>query len=112
EMRLRRSEERFRSLIEASAAIVWTATPEGTLHRRQVAWSRFTGQDEATYSGLGFLDAVHPDDRDHTRAAWALAVETREPYTTEHRLRAASGEYRHMSVRAVPILEADESLRE
>ncbi|MFF9550612.1 response regulator [Methylobacterium fujisawaense] len=112
EARLRRSEERFRSLIEASAAIVWTANPEGSLHRRQVAWSRFTGQDEAAYAGLGFLDAVHPEDRPHTRAAWSRALSSLEPYATEHRIRAASGAYRHMSVRAVPILESDGTLRE
>jgi len=112
EARLRRSEERFRSLIEASAAIVWTANPEGSLHRRQTAWTRFTGQDEAAYAGLGFLDAIHPDDRAHTRAAWTRAVTSLEPYATEHRMRAASGAYRHMSVRAVPILEPDGTLRE
>jgi PAS domain S-box-containing protein len=112
ETRLRRSEERFRSLIEASAAIVWTANPEGNLHSRQIAWSRFTGQDEAAYAGLGFLEAVHPEDRDHTRAEWARAVGTLQPYATEHRIRARSGAYRHMSVRAVPILESDGTLRE
>ncbi|MCJ2084522.1 response regulator [Methylobacterium sp. E-005] len=112
EARLRRSEERFRSLIEASAAIVWTANPEGSLQRRQAAWSRFTGQDEAAYAGLGFLDVIHPEDRDHTRVAWADAVATRAPYVTEHRIRSASGAYRHMSVRAVPILEPDGTLRE
>jgi len=112
ETRLRRSEERFRSLIEASAAIVWTANPEGSLQRRQVAWSRFTGQDEAAYAGLGFLDALHPEDRDHTLAAWARAVSTRQLYATEHRMRDASGNYRHMSVRAVPIVEPDGTLRE
>ena len=112
EARLRRSEERFRSLIEATAAIVWTANPEGSLQRRQTTWSRFTGQDEAAYAGLGFLDAVHPEDREHTRIAWSKAVATLQPYVTEHRLRAASGAYRHMSVRAVPILESDGTLRE
>ncbi|MDR7035559.1 PAS domain S-box-containing protein [Methylobacterium sp. BE186] len=110
--RLTRSEERFRSLIEASAAIVWTAGPDGELHPRQTAWTRFTGQDEAAYAGLGFLDAVHPDDRAHTRAAWAQAVRTLAPYETEHRLRRRDGAYRHMSVRAVPLLEEGGILRE
>jgi PAS domain S-box-containing protein len=108
----RRSEERFRSLIEASAAIVWTATPEGILHPRQSEWTRFTGQDEAAYAGLGFLEAVHPDDRASTRAAWGHAVETLTPYATEHRLRGRDGAYRHMAVRAVPILGEDGDLRE
>ena len=112
EARTRHSEERFRSLIEASAAIVWTATPDGRLHPRQAGWTRFTGQDEAAYAGLGFLDAVHPGDREATRVAWARAVETLTPYEVEHRLRRADGACRVMAVRAVPILEEDGTLRE
>ena len=112
EARMRRSEERFRSLIEASAAIVWTAAPHGGLHPRQTAWTRFTGQDEQAYSGLGFLDAIHPEDRAQTQAAWSQAVSTLRPYATEHRMRRAAGDYRHMSARAVPILEPDGTLRE
>ena len=112
EERMRRSEERFRSLIEASASIVWTATAEGTLHPRQASWTRFTGQDDAAYGGEGFLDAIHVDDRAHTAEAWTVAVSTLQPYETEHRLRRADGEYRHMAVRAVPILAEDGRLRE
>ena len=61
---------------------------------------------------MGFLDAVHPEDRERTRTAWSTALAQLQPYATEHRLRAATGSYRHMSVRAVPILEPDGSLRE
>ncbi|MGU3536506.1 response regulator [Methylobacterium sp. A54F] len=112
EERTSRSEERFRSLIEASAAIVWTASAAGELHPRQTGWTRFTGQDEAAYAGLGFLDAVLPEDRPHTQAAWRHAVATLSPYETEHRLRRSDGVLRHMAVRAVPILNPDGSLRE
>ena len=112
EGRMRRSEERFRSLIEASAAIVWTASAEGDFHPRQAAWTRFTGQDEAAHAGQGYLDAIHPEDRAQTVRDWQRAVSTLEPYETEHRLRKADGEYRHMAVRAVPILAEDGSLRE
>lgn len=112
EARLRRSEERFRSLIEASAAIVWTAAPSGGLHPRQAGWTRFTGQDDAAYAGLGFLDVVHPEDREHTRAAWTRAVTTQTPYEVEHRIRRRDGTYRAMSVRAMPLLELDGTIRE
>ncbi|WP_375465547.1 response regulator [uncultured Methylobacterium sp.] len=111
EQRMRRSEERFRSLIEASAAIIWTASPAGELHPRQTGWTRFTGQNEAAYGGLGFLDVVHPEDRMQNRADWQRAVETLTPYDTEHRLLHRDGTYRHMAVRAVPILE-EGTLRE
>ncbi|WP_375455049.1 response regulator [uncultured Methylobacterium sp.] len=112
EQRMRRSEERFRSLIEASAAIVWTASADGDLHPRQAAWTRFTGQDEAAYLGTGFLDAVHPDDRVRTDRDWRAALSTPDTYETEHRLRRADGAYRAMAIRAVPILAEDGTLRE
>ena len=44
EARTRESEERFRSLTEATAAIVWTTTPDGDFRQVTSEWTRFTGQ--------------------------------------------------------------------
>ena len=43
----RESEERFRSLVEASAAMIWTADATGAFVRPQPSWIRFTGQPDA-----------------------------------------------------------------
>ncbi|RVU13781.1 response regulator [Methylobacterium oryzihabitans] len=112
ELRLATSEERFRSLTEATAAIVWTTTPEGEFTQVTSEWTRFTGQTPEQAAGRGFLDAVHPDDRAATAEAWARAVEGRTLYEIEHRLRRHDGTWRHMEVRAVPILEPDGRVRE
>jgi PAS domain S-box-containing protein len=112
ETRLRQSEERFRSLIQASAAIVWTTLPTGEFDRAQPEWTAFTGQSLDEMRGWGWLDAILPEDREPTRAAWATAVTTRAMFETEHRLQRADGSWRVMAVRAVPILEADGEVRE
>ncbi|UMY18703.1 response regulator [Methylobacterium organophilum] len=112
EAETRRSEERFRSLVEATASIVWSAHPDGSLAPRQADWTRFTGQDEAAYAGAGWLEAVHPDDREQTRAAWAQAMADSGFYENAHRLRRHDGVYRHMLARAVPILGEDGAIRE
>jgi len=104
--------ERFRSLVEATAAIVWSTPGSGEFGGAQPQWAAFTGQDEASYSGYGWLDAVHPDDRDASRAAWANATRDRSIYRIEHRIRRADGEWRDMMARAVPILEKDGTIRE
>ncbi|HLM69174.1 MAG TPA: PAS domain S-box protein, partial [Longimicrobium sp.] len=109
---VRESEERYRSLIEATSAIVWTAPASGEFGGEQPGWSAFTGQTAAQYTGTGWMACVHPDDRAHTAAAWTQALEARRPYETEHRLRRTDGEYREMWVRAVPVLHADGSIRE
>ncbi|HEX7832067.1 MAG TPA: PAS domain S-box protein, partial [Thermoanaerobaculia bacterium] len=109
---LRRSEERYRSLIEATAAIVWSMSAAGVFEDDQPGWTSFTGQSREQLAGDGWMDAVHRDDRDATRRVWDEARELREVLETQHRLRRRDGEYRYMSVRAVPLLNEDGSVRE
>ncbi|MBD1923527.1 PAS domain S-box protein [Microcoleus sp. FACHB-831] len=109
---LRKSEERYRSLIEATAQIIWDTKAEGEFVTPQPGWIAFTGQTYDELKGWGWLNAIHPEDRPHTAQVWSTAVETRTLYQVEHRLRRYDGEYRYMSVRAVPVLEADGSIRE
>ncbi|MGX9981570.1 response regulator [Methylobacterium fujisawaense] len=112
ERRLAESEERFRSLTEASSAIVWTTTPEGEFRKVTSEWTRFTGQTPGAAAGRGFLEAIHPDDRVATREAWEQAVGTRTLYAVEHRLRRHDGVFRYMEARGVPVLEEDGQVRE
>ena len=107
-----REESRYRSLVESTAAIVWTTPPSGELQTDQVQWQAVTGQTAEQSAGTGWLDAIHPDDRAPTLAAWQHAVETREPYRTEHRLRQADGTYRRMAVRGTPVVGDDGEVAE
>ena len=97
-------ERRYRSLVEATAAIVWTTPPSGAFETDQPSWRAFTGQTDAELRGEGWLDAIHPGDREDTLRAWRQATDRREPYAVRHRLRHTDGTYRAMQVRAVPIL--------
>jgi PAS domain S-box-containing protein len=109
---LRRGEERYRSLVEAVTAIVWNTPASGEFESQQSGWSAFTGQDYDRLKGWGWLDAVHPDDRQNTARVWSAAVASRSLYQVEHRLRRHDGVYRHMMVRAVPILDETGAIRE
>ena len=112
EKALRESEVRYRTLISATAQIVWTNTPDGEMQGTNADWSAFTGQSEEEYTGYGWSNAVHPDDTQPTIDAWKLSVATHTPFGFEHRLRRHDGVYRHFAIRAVPILEASGSIRE
>ncbi len=112
ERRLKQSEERFRSLIEATASIVWTTPPSGQFEPPQPGWTEFTGQADGELEGWGWLDAIEPEDQPATIEAWNAAVERRLDYTVEHRIRRHDGEWRWMAVRAVPILGDDDMIRE
>ncbi|WP_119156618.1 EAL and GGDEF domain-containing protein [Caldimonas tepidiphila] len=112
ESALRASEERFRTLVSATSAIVWTASTAGCFDEPQPTWTAFTGQPFEALQGRGWLDAVHPDDRGTTTAMWLHATRGGVLPQFEHRLRRADGSYRHMSVRAVPLAGPDGAVRE
>lgn len=109
---LKRSEERYRSLIDATSQMVWTNTPDGEMRGPNPDWGDFTGQMEAEYQGYGWAQAVHPDDAQPTIDAWQKAVATRSVFVFEHRLRRHDGAYCTFAIRAVPVLEDDGTIRE
>ena len=104
--KVRASEERFRSLVTATADIVWSASGKGAFDAEQPGWTEFTGQLFDAMKDLGWLDAVHPDDRGRTQTLWNDGIASGAMYEIEHRLSRSDGQFRHMSVRAVPIRAA------
>ncbi|MBA2364108.1 MAG: PAS domain S-box protein [Chloroflexia bacterium] len=70
--------ERYRSLVAATAQLVWTADEAGRITSNLAAWSAFTGQTEQDVRGSGWLNAIHADDRERALASWANADTTRQ----------------------------------
>ena len=103
----RRGEQRYRTLVEATAAIVWNTPTCGTFESEQPGWSAFTGQTFEQLRGWGWIDAVHPDDRASAARLWSAAIAGRFPHRGECRMRRHDGQYRHMQSRAVPVAGED-----
>jgi two-component sensor histidine kinase len=61
---------------------------------------------------MGWLDAVHPEDRPRVAALWRTSVAEQIPVETEYRLRHVSGEWRWTAARAVPRLDAMGAIQE
>lgn len=112
EQRIRERDERFQALIAATGQIVWTNSASGHMTGEQPGWAGYTGQSPEEYHGFGWANALHPDDSEATVATWNDAVANRKMFVFEHRVRGADGVYRHFAVRAVPVLEANGSIRE
>ncbi len=105
ESTLRRSQQRYRALLDATAQIVWTTDPQGQVVEDSPSWREFTGQTYHEWRGLGWLDALHPDDRERAAEAWRKAIDTKTIYQVDYRLRSAGGAYRHTAVRSVPVMD-------
>ena len=109
---LRRSEDRFRSLVQASSQIVWTTTRDGRMVGEQLSWAAFTGQRTEEYRDSGWFSAIHPEDRETTARLWEETIANQEPLEIEHRVQRHDGQYRDCVARVVPVLEEDGSVRE
>jgi PAS domain S-box-containing protein len=106
------SEERYRSLASATTQIVWSTSSKGEVIEDIPMWREFTGQSPDEVKGMGWIDALHPEDRERNTEVWLKAVGYRSFYHTEYRMRRHDGQYRWMAVHGVPVLEAGGSIRE
>jgi PAS domain S-box-containing protein len=112
EEQLRRSEERYRSLVAATTQIVWVANARGLVEEDSPSWRAYTGQSFAEMRGWGWLMAIHPDDRPGTAHVWSQAAASGTFYEIEYRLRRYDGVYRTFWARGVPVREPDGRIRE
>jgi PAS domain S-box-containing protein len=106
---LEASERRMRTLVTGIPQMVFRSLSSGERTWGSPQWIEFTGLSFEESLGFGWLDAIHPDERQATIGAWQ-GVEERGEYYAEHRiLDAASGRYRWHQTRATPL--RDESGR-
>jgi PAS domain S-box-containing protein len=96
-----RERDRFRALVEASSQMVWRTGPDGMIVDMP-EWRFFTGQTEEEVRGYGWVEAIHPDDRERVRKTWLDAYNRSRHYACEYRVRGRDGTYRWFAARGVP----------
>src|SRR5215469_15149443 len=100
---LRRSEERYRALVQGGAQVIWVASPDGVMVEDAPDWRMITGQTEEEFFADGWLQPVHADDRERVERDWRDSLRTGRIFEDRFRTRTRGGGYRHYDVRAVPI---------
>lgn len=99
---LRRSEELYRSLAEASSHLIWMVDAQGQKVLDLKSWLNFTGQSMEDLADNGWVQPIHPEDFPNMQETWLSSVRTGMIYECEYRLRRKDGVYRLMFARAVP----------
>jgi formate hydrogenlyase transcriptional activator len=112
ELAVRESEARYRALVTASSESVWRANAKGEGFLATSDWQQLTGQSEHEIREQGWLQAVHPDDRERARRLWERAMVEKCIYENEFRVRGRNGNYRYFYVHAVPILTPEGHVHE
>jgi PAS domain S-box-containing protein len=91
---LRRSEARFREMADSAPVMIWITRADGFSTYLNKQWHEFTGRSNEAGLGFGWLDAVHPEDRERSGAEFLQANERHEPFRIEYRMRRHDGTYR------------------
>ncbi|WP_337266888.1 PAS domain S-box protein [Oryzifoliimicrobium ureilyticus] len=107
EKRLRESEARFRNMADHAPVMLWLVDENGHCTYLNTRWQEFTGQQQGEGNGLGWIDAVHPDDQHRFKTAFHEALNRRAPFSEEYRLRRHDGVYRWAIDTAEPRFTSD-----
>lgn len=105
---VRASERRLRQQVETFPQMLWSATAEGNIdycNERLLAYSGLAAQE--VMNG-GWVNLLHPDDREPTARIWSHCVATGEPYSVEVRhFNSAAGSHRWNLTTALPLRDGD-----
>ena len=107
EAALSRSEQQMRALVERIPQLVWRAVDIGQWTWASPQWTAYTGQAEVESHGWGWVERLHPADRDTARHAWALAPGKGELEAECRIWHAESASYRWFQTRATAVRNSD-----
>ena len=111
ETALEESENRFRVMADAAPVMIWMAGPDGRCTDFNRPWLEFTGRTLEQERSDGWLEGVHPDDRKECMSSYLEALEAKQPFTIEYRLRGCDGLYRSVLDHGVPRVGRDGSFQ-
>jgi PAS domain S-box-containing protein len=95
------SEEKFRLLADSMPQFVWTGDHRGNLNYFNKTVYAYSGLTQAQVEAGGWIQIVHPEDRQENIDRWQHAVLTGEDFLFEHRFRRHDGVYRWQLSRAI-----------
>jgi PAS domain S-box-containing protein len=93
------------AIIHTAPDIIFSRKADGSRDYISDRFYEFTGASPGSANGFGWLDYVHPDDKEKAMGDWMRSVESGANYEVEYRLQSRDGAYRWFRARALPIRE-------
>jgi len=100
---LRRKNQELDAIVQTAPDIIFSRQADGLRDYTSERFHEYTGALASSANGFGWLDYVHPEDRERSMALWMSCAQSGESYESEYRIRGKDGQYRWFRARAVPI---------
>ena len=94
------------AIVHTAPDIIFSRQADGSRDYISSRFYEYTGAPAGSAVGLGWMEYLHPEDRETSLAHWMRCVESGEAYESEYRLRGIDLQYRWFRARAVPLRDA------
>ncbi|MEC4805435.1 MAG: PAS domain S-box protein [Jaaginema sp. PMC 1079.18] len=101
----------FRTVTNAAPVLLWITNPQGDRTFVNQPWLEFTNADLDAPLGKGWLDFVHPEDRDRVLKALQNSFESYCILEIEYRLRHKDGSYHWFLDRSQPHFDSEQQFQ-
>lgn len=102
---LMKNEAKFRLLADSMPQLIWTSDTLGNLNYFNETFYSYSGLSKEEIDKNGWLQIVHPDDREENVKLWVESVKTGHDFLFIHRFRRSDGQYRWQLSRAIAQLD-------
>lgn len=103
EEKINQVERKFRLLADSSPAMLWISDQGGKMIFYNQSWLKFRGLSLMDEIDWGLKDGIHPDDYNHLiNDIYNPAIENKQGYTAEYRLKRMDGNFRWILENTVP----------
>jgi PAS domain S-box-containing protein len=98
------------AIIHTAPDMIFSRQADGSRDYISDRFYEYTGASPGSGNGSGWMNYVHPEDRNSAEDYWKHCVESRTNYQAEYRLRSKDGGYRWFRARAVPIRDDQQNI--
>ena len=92
----------FQTLADIAPTMMWRFGPDGKCKYFNTKWLEYRGRTLEQERGAGWMDGIHPEDLTRCADSYRSALETRQPFHLEFRIRRADSSYGQVFAHAVP----------
>src|SRR5579862_325296 len=100
---IERKHQELDAIVRTAPDIIFSRQADGARDYISDRFYEYTGAAPGSANGFGWVDYVHPEDRDRSMSHWVRCAQSGDNYESEYRMRGKDGQYRWFRARAVPI---------
>ena len=104
---LKKSEDKFRMLVNLSPAGIYMTDKDGKCTFVNEAWCKMAGMEAEEAYGDGWINAIHPNDRSHVFELWEVYVNSGKEWNWSYRFLDKKGNIKWIYSLSKPVINND-----